>query len=158
MNHQRIEKINRLVCSTVNELFLTKSNDPRLAGVTITKAITSGDLRTVRIFFSLFGDEKRQAAASKALEKANGFVRSHLARVLDQKYTPKIIFQRDLNLEHAQNIDQILNELAQKNISAHVDDHDHGHQHDHDHTGCDIPSQGENQNSLVNNPDSSLVS
>ena len=76
--------------------------------MTVTKAVLSGDLRTVRLFWSLIGDEERQAAAYKALEKASGFVRSRLASALDQKHTPRLIFERDLNPEYAQRINEII--------------------------------------------------
>jgi ribosome-binding factor A len=113
--------MNSLICTTVNELLLTKSKDPRLIGVTITKAVISGDFRTVRIFYSLIGDQDRQTKASLALEKAKGFFRSHLASSLDQKYTPRIIFERDLNLEYAQHISQILSQINPANSDSTLD-------------------------------------
>ena len=75
MSSARLSRINSLILSAVNELLLTKSKDPRLAGVTVTKAIVSGDLSNVRLFYSLLGGEERQAEAGKAFVKAAGFIR-----------------------------------------------------------------------------------
>ena len=112
MSRLRLDRINSQILATVNELLLTKSKDPRLAGLTVTKAVVSGDLRTVRLFYSLIGDEARLADADKALAKANGFVRSSLAATLDRKHTPRLIFERDLNPGHAQRVGQILNQIV----------------------------------------------
>ncbi|MDR2302849.1 MAG: 30S ribosome-binding factor RbfA [Deltaproteobacteria bacterium] len=111
MSQVRLERINRLILASVNELFLTKSKDPRLTGLTITRAVASGDLRTVRLFYSLIGNQDRLDQAALALEKANGFIRSHLAATLDRKHTPKLIFERDLNPENAQRVGQLLREI-----------------------------------------------
>lgn len=111
MGRQRLDRMNSLILATVNELILTKSKDPRLIGVTATKAVTSGDLRTVRIFYSLIGDEKRITDAERGLEKATGFIRSHLASTLDRKHTPRLIFELDQNLAYAQHINEILSNL-----------------------------------------------
>jgi ribosome-binding factor A len=97
--------------ASVNELILTKSKDPRLAGLTITRSVVSGDLRTVRLFYSLIGPKDRLDQAALALQKANGFIRSHLAATLDRKHTPKLIFERDLNPENAQRVGQLLREI-----------------------------------------------
>ncbi|MDR1309499.1 MAG: 30S ribosome-binding factor RbfA [Deltaproteobacteria bacterium] len=111
MSRQRLERMNSLISSTVNELILTKSKDPRLRGVTVTRAIISGNLQTARIFYSLL-DSGRLDEARTALEKASGFVRSYLAANLDLKYAPKVIFEHDRNLEYAQHVGQILGQLG----------------------------------------------
>ncbi|MDR2366810.1 MAG: 30S ribosome-binding factor RbfA [Deltaproteobacteria bacterium] len=112
MSRVRLDRTNRLILSTVNELLLTKTKDPRLFGVTVTKAIVSGDLSTVRLFYSLIGDGDRISDAEKALGKATGFIRSRLASTLDRKHTPKLIFERDLNPGHAQRVGELLNSIA----------------------------------------------
>ncbi|MDR3134888.1 MAG: 30S ribosome-binding factor RbfA [Deltaproteobacteria bacterium] len=117
MSQQRLERLNSLVCSKVNELLLTKSKDPRLEGVTVTKAIASGDLRTVRVFYSLIGDEERLAEADRAWKKAAGFVRSRLATILDQKHTPRLLFERDMNLAHAERVNEILRQVIPEKAS-----------------------------------------
>jgi ribosome-binding factor A len=112
MSHARLARVNKLILSTVNEILLTKSKDPRLVGVTITKAIVSGDLSTVRLFYSLMGDVERQAEVEKAFGKATGFIRSYLASSLEQRHTPRLIFERDLNPEYAQKVGALLGELT----------------------------------------------
>jgi ribosome-binding factor A len=111
MSRVRLDKMNSLILAAANELILLKIKDPRLSGVTVTKAVVSGDLRTVRLFFSLIGDEGRWAEASLAMNKAAGFFRSRLAATLDLRHTPKIVFERDLNLEYAQHINEVLSQL-----------------------------------------------
>ncbi|MDR0354490.1 MAG: 30S ribosome-binding factor RbfA, partial [Deltaproteobacteria bacterium] len=88
MSRQRLDRMNSLICSAVSELMRTKSKDPRLADMTVTKADISANLRTVKVFFSVLGGEDKRENAVAALGKATGFVRSFLAAELKLKYTP----------------------------------------------------------------------
>ncbi|MDR0354821.1 MAG: 30S ribosome-binding factor RbfA, partial [Deltaproteobacteria bacterium] len=70
------------------------------------------------VFFSVLGGEDKRENAVAALGKATGFVRSFLAAELKLKYTPKIIFVYDHNLDHAEHVNEILNRLKQAEPSA----------------------------------------
>ena len=50
--------------------------------------------------------------ALKALKKASGFVRSEIARKVNLKYTPEIIFEFDESIEYGDRIDNILKDIT----------------------------------------------
>ena len=45
------------------------------------------------------------------VKKAKGFFRSHLAKVLNLRYTPELMFYYDNIAEEAQRVEQLLTEL-----------------------------------------------
>ena len=45
------------------------------------------------------------------IKKAKGFFRSHLAKVLNLRYTPELMFYYDNIAEEAQRVEQLLTEL-----------------------------------------------
>jgi ribosome-binding factor A len=111
MGRIRVEKFNSLIVSTVSELLIMRSKDPRFQGLTITKASTSPDLRRVRIYYSVLGDEAHRNEVAVAMEKARGYVRRTLGSELSMKYVPEVVFEFDRNLLYAQRINQVLAEL-----------------------------------------------
>ena len=95
-------------------LLLTKVRDPKLADVTFTRVQLADDLQYARIFFSVSGDKKRQVAAEEGLQRAKGFMRSHLAKVLNLRYTPELHFVYDQQVEKVVEIEKLFHEIAKE--------------------------------------------
>ena len=93
-------------------LLLSKVRDPKISGVTITRAEVSDDLKYARIFFTVFGEAKSIKEAEKGLQRARGFMRSHLAKTLNMRYTPDLQFRYDLTAEKVKEIETLFQEIA----------------------------------------------
>ncbi len=63
--------------------------------ITITSVEVSGDLQHAKIFISLFGEEKKKAEVLVGLEESKGFIRSELARRLQMRRSPELVFKID---------------------------------------------------------------
>jgi len=118
MTQRRLEKMNELLKETVAVLLLQKSKDPRLRRVNVTAAKMTADLKRAVVLYSLLGGEEEKAATQKVLDRAAGFVRAALGEALKLKYTPEIKFEFDRNLEHAQHMTEILNDLSRDQAGA----------------------------------------
>ncbi len=92
--------------------FLQKVRDQKLSEVTVTNVRVTDDLRSARIFYTVSGDEKTRRKAAEALKHATGFVRSHLAKVLNLRYTPALLFEYDTKADKVEELDQIFAEIA----------------------------------------------
>jgi ribosome-binding factor A len=110
MGKTRLERINKLIRSTVAELLVTDVADPRLAKVSVTRADVSPDLSKAKIWYGCWDETKRDEAA-KALNRARGFFRSALASRMNSKKVPEIFFEFDRNLDYADQINKVLTEL-----------------------------------------------
>lgn len=85
-------------------------NDPRLHGVVVTEVQMSDDLRTAKVFYDVSDEGVADAAAG--FEKAKGFIRHHLAGVLDMRYCPELVFRRDLKIIKQAAMEKLLREIA----------------------------------------------
>jgi len=112
MSQRRLEKINELLRETIAGLLLIKSKDIRLKAVNITGVKVTADLKKALVHYSVLGGEEEKETARKALEKASGFVRAAVGEALRLKYSPEIRFEFDRNLEYAQHMNELFNQLA----------------------------------------------
>lgn len=83
--------------------------EPELTGafVTIAEVRMSPDLRHATIFASVLGAAD-SAPAIAALNRAGAFLRGHLARRIELKFTPDLQFRIDESLAEAARIERLL--------------------------------------------------
>ncbi|MGD8370995.1 MAG: 30S ribosome-binding factor RbfA [Syntrophobacterales bacterium] len=113
MEHKRADRVADLILKELAEVLLRKVKDPRLHEITLTDVKVSPDLRHAKIFYSLFGDDERRAAAALGLESASGFVKRELSKRLHLRRIPDIEFCFDGSLEYGSHIDRLLTELKE---------------------------------------------
>ncbi len=93
-------------------LFLQKVRDQKLSDVTISGVTVTDDLKSARIMYTVPGSEKQRKKVAEALARATGFVRSHLARVLNMRYTPSLKFIYDEKAEKVEEMERLFQEIA----------------------------------------------
>lgn len=113
-SRRRPARVADLIRSEVAQLLLGKIKDPRVHNVTITSVTVTNDLRLARIFYSVFGGNDT-GDVEKGLASAKGFIRSHLARALNMRYAPDIIFKPDSTALQQENIERLLREIEEEN-------------------------------------------
>lgn len=95
------ERLNADIYRTLSYALMTKINDPALLSATILKTELSADGSVCDVFVT---------ANLTAFQQAAGFFRSELARVLNLRRTPRIVFILD---EGQKNVDRVNALLAQ---------------------------------------------
>jgi ribosome-binding factor A len=93
-------------------LLLNKVRDPKISNVTISRVEVTDDLKYARIYYTVFGEGKVIHEAEAGLQRARGFMRSHLARTLNMRYTPDLQFRFDKTAEKVEEIEKLLQEIA----------------------------------------------
>jgi len=88
-------------------------NDPRLGFVTVTKVEVTEDLRYAKIFFSVLGKGQDYKKTQEALDSASGFIRRLIARRINLRLAPEIIFKEDRSVEYSIKIEEVLNEIKE---------------------------------------------
>lgn len=81
----------------VAEILMRKVRDPRLRNVTITDVAVTNDLRLARIYYTTLINGHSDRELAEGLAKANGFIRSELGQRLEIRYTPELVFHRDVS-------------------------------------------------------------
>lgn len=92
-------------------LLVSKVRDPKLKGVSISRVAVTDDLSIARIFFTVL-DREAAVSAEKALQRARGFMRSHIAKTLNLRFTPALQFRYDETAEKVAELETIFQEIA----------------------------------------------
>jgi ribosome-binding factor A len=79
--------------------------------VTITAVSVSGDLRTARVYYLVFGKDGPDPKVQRGLESAAGFLRNALSKSLMIRYTPTLSFELDTSIEHGVRLTQLIDSV-----------------------------------------------
>ena len=109
---QRVEKIREAIKQEASDI-IRQMKDPRIGFVTVTDVEVSRDLRHVKIFVSVLGDEESRQTSLEGLERATGYIRTEIGQRIRLRHTPEIAFRWDSSMERGARISQILHELKQ---------------------------------------------
>jgi ribosome-binding factor A len=108
---KRPKRVADMIKNEIALLLLRKVKDPRLTSVSIVDAEVTKDLRRAMVYYSVLGDDQQVKKAAEGLERAKGFIRSHLARELGLRVTPELVFKRDLSMEHQERMERLFKEI-----------------------------------------------
>jgi ribosome-binding factor A len=114
MEGKRSEKVADLIRKEVSELLIKTIKDPRIGFVTITKVMVTEDCRLARIYYSVSGSIEERERSMQGLGSAKGYIRRELARRMNLRYTPEILFQFDPSIEYAIHIGEVLQSLQKE--------------------------------------------
>ncbi len=91
--------------------------DSRIGNVTITAVDVSGDLRTAKVFYLIFGRDGPDPQVQRGLESAAGFLRNALSRALMIRYTPTLSFELDTSIARGVRLTQLI-DAANKPVAG----------------------------------------
>jgi ribosome-binding factor A len=114
MKTHRLARVAEVVREVAAETILFELQDPRIKGVTVTRAEVSADLQHAKVYVSLMGTKKEQDLCLHGLKHSAGFVQAKLAGRLKTRYTPVIHFVVDEGVKKSIEVTRLINEaLAQ---------------------------------------------
>jgi ribosome-binding factor A len=114
MKPHRMERVAEVVREVASETILFELRDPRVRGVTVTRAEVSGDLQHAKVYVSVMGSPSEQKLCLHGLNHASGFIQSKLATRMKTRFTPVIHFILDQGVKNSIEISRLINEaLAQ---------------------------------------------
>jgi len=109
--YQRATRVADQIRVEVADILMRKTKDPRVGVVTVTDVELTSDLRLARVYVTTGTDEQREAEALAGLEKAAGFIRGELGRRLNLRYTPDLVFKKDVAGVRGDRILSLLHDL-----------------------------------------------
>jgi ribosome-binding factor A len=81
--------------------------------VAISRVVVTPDLKQAKVYFTLPAGMASNPALA-AMRRARGYFRSHLAKVLNMRYTPDLLFFFDHQNEEAQRIDDLFRQIEKE--------------------------------------------
>jgi ribosome-binding factor A len=118
---KRSARVAEAIRNEIATLLIGKVSDPSLQGVSITRVEVSDDLSDAKIYYSLYGEGKDLEAVAAGFRRAAGFMRSHIARTLDLRYTPALQFRYDKTMDKVFELEEIFQEIADERKSSRDD-------------------------------------
>jgi len=115
MSKIRQERTAEQIRMILSDLLNREVSDPRLQDLTVTRVRLDRELQVADIYLNALGDESREKEVKSALDKAGGFLRYELAQRMSVRTVPELRFHWDPTLAYADEVDQILKELAEEN-------------------------------------------
>ncbi len=110
MSQSRIGRINEEIMRELSDA-IRGLKDPRVQQMlSITAVDTASDLRTAKVYVSVF-DKEKSADVIKGLKSAAGYLRRHIGAALQLRFTPELIFIEDHSIENGARIFDILSTL-----------------------------------------------
>ena len=96
-----------------------RSKFPELSAIiSITSADVAPDLKSAKIFVSVYDVDKAKAENSYKILKENaGFIRHELAKVMHIRTVPELRIVADSSMEYGVKIDKILSDISESDSS-----------------------------------------
>lgn len=110
----RTERVADLLKEEIIQIVGYELEDPRLTPVTVTDVRLSENLKALRVYVTVAGDEQEHKEALSALRHATPYVRKQLGLSLNLSRVPEIHFVRDKVEEEGERVDKLLAEIEQQ--------------------------------------------
>ena len=111
-NSVKNTRINSEVLKELSRIISREIKDPRINPMTSVVSVeVASDLKTCKAYISVLGDEQSQKDTITGLKSAEGYIRRELARTVNLRNTPEIIFELDDSMEYGAKIDSILKDI-----------------------------------------------
>jgi len=88
--------------------------DPDLGFVTLTAVRLTGDRSLAKVYFTVLGEAGQAERTQKALTRAAGFLRSHLAKRLSLRRTPELRFYLDGSVDDGNRMEELFSKIREE--------------------------------------------
>ena len=113
-NNTRFNRVDEELKKQVSSIIMNDIKDPHLTGlISVTKAKVTPDLKYAKVYVSILNANNTKQDLA-ILKKSAGLTRSLLAKRMNLRITPEIIFELDDSMEYGAKIDSILKEIMPK--------------------------------------------
>jgi ribosome-binding factor A len=113
VSKSRAIRIAERIREELSTILIMKSVDPRLAGLSVTDVTVDRELAFAEVYVCALDGSQHAEGYLSALEHAQGFLRSELARRVDLRSFPRLRFHWDPTLEKADVIERLISEIHQ---------------------------------------------
>ncbi|MBQ7602667.1 MAG: 30S ribosome-binding factor RbfA [Clostridia bacterium] len=113
MKQTRQERINSEIRKELSDILSNKINDPRVKGIISVPSVEiSSDLSHCKINLSIFsGDKAQDDKTFEAISSMSGFIRKELAKKVDLRIMPELLFRQYKGFEENEKINKLIEKL-----------------------------------------------
>ena len=113
-NQNRLGRIDEQYRKEISQIINYDLKNPNVTGlISVTKVKVTNDLKYAKVYVSILNSKNTKQTLA-GLKKSAGYIRSELARRVNLRNTPEIIFELDDSMEYGERIDTILKQILPK--------------------------------------------
>ena len=113
-NEARLGRVNEEIMKAISHTITYELKNPDVTGmISVTRVKTTPDLKYAKVYVSLL-NSKSVKKTMNGLKESAGFIRSQVAKIVNLRITPELVFEYDDSIEHGEKIDNILKEISKK--------------------------------------------
>ncbi|MCP3960566.1 MAG: 30S ribosome-binding factor RbfA [bacterium] len=105
---QRMHRVADLLRGELSSIIQHEMRDPRVKLATVSGVTVSRDLSHAEVRISVLGEDEKRQDCLRALERAQGYIRTLLAQRVRLRAVPEMVFKLDRGAEHSLRISEIL--------------------------------------------------
>lgn len=110
-NEARLNRVNEELKREISRILTFELKNSKVTGlISVTKAKITPDFKYAKIYVSIL-NSKSISKTMEGLKESSGFIRSQIAKNINLRVTPELIFEVDDSLEYGAKIDKILKDL-----------------------------------------------
>ena len=110
-NENRLNRINEELRKEISNIISFELKNPDATGlISVTKVKVTPDLKYAKVYVSML-NSKSNTKTLEALKKSAGYIRSAIAKKINLRITPELVFEEDDSMEYGMKIDSILKDL-----------------------------------------------
>ena len=114
-NEARLGRVNEEIRKALSQIIDYEVKNPDVTGmISVTKVKVTPDLKYAKVYVSIL-NAKNNEKTLEGLKASSGFMRSSLAKKVNLRITPELVFELDESLEYGARIDSILNDIMKDN-------------------------------------------
>lgn len=114
MSRIRVSRVGEQIKKELSQIIQTEMKDPRIGFVTVTAVEMSSDLKTAKIYVSVFGSPEEKEKTLTGLEKAKGFMRSEIGNRIHLRHIPEMNFVMDSTLDYSEHINKLIGDVTEE--------------------------------------------
>ena len=110
-NENRLNRINEELKKEISSIISFELKNPDATGlISVTKVKITPDLKYAKVYVSML-NSKSNVKTLEALKNSAGYIRSLIAKRINLRITPELVFEEDDSMEYGEKIDRILKDL-----------------------------------------------
>jgi len=110
-NQTRLNRIDEELRKEISNIISFELKNPDATGlISVTKVKVTPDLKYAKVYVSLL-NSKNEEKTIEALKNSAGFIRSLIAKRINLRITPELVFEKDDSMEYGMKIESILKDL-----------------------------------------------
>ena len=114
-NTNRMDRINEEFKREISNIINYKLKNSNITGlISVTSVKVTPNLEQARVMVSIMNAKSTKNTLA-ALKKASGYIRTELAKTINLRITPELIFILDDSIEYGSKIDKILKDIMKGN-------------------------------------------